>query len=85
MEVAGDAGVGVDEGAGDAVEGLLEVIRGEDALSERDGLVAEFCLGVEEDGFVDEVLAEKGSVEVRAALEEEAEDVALGEDFENGR
>ena len=45
--------------------------------------VAEFGLGVDQDGFVDQVLAKEGAVEVRAALEQEAEDVALGEDGEN--
>ncbi len=40
VEVAGDAGVGAVVGAGDAVEGLLEEVRGGDALGEGDGLVA---------------------------------------------
>ncbi len=84
MEVAGDAGVGAVGGAGDAVEGLLEEVGGGDALGEGDGLVAELGFGVEEDGFVDEVLAEEGAVEVRAAFEQEAEDVALGEGGEDG-
>ena len=47
-------------------------------------MVAEFGRGVDEDDFVDEVLAEEGAVEVRAAFEEEAEDVALGEGGEDG-
>ena len=45
--------------------------------------VAKFGWGVEEDGFVDEVLSEELAVEVRAAFEEEAEDVAIGEDGES--
>ena len=83
MEVAGDAGVWAVGGAGDASERLLQEVGGGDALGEGNGLVAEFGLGVEQDGFVDEVLAEEGAVEVRAALEQEAEDVALGEGGEN--
>ena len=61
---------------------LEEVGRGE-AFGEGDGLVAKLGLGVEEDGFVDEVLAEEGSVEVGAALEQDAKDVALGEGGED--
>jgi hypothetical protein len=59
-------------------------LRRGDALGEGDGLVTEFGLGVEEDGFVDEVLLEERAVEVRAAFEEDAEDVALGESGEDG-
>jgi len=47
-------------------------------------LIAEFCWGIEEDGFVDEVLAEERAVEVRTAFEEDAEDVAFGESGEDG-
>ena len=84
MEVAGDGGVRAEGGSGDAVEGLLEEIGGGDALGEGEGLVAKFGFGVEEDGFVGEVLAQEGAVELRAALEEEAEDVAFGEGGEDG-
>jgi len=66
------------------VQGVFEEVRGAYALGEGDRLVAEFGLGVEEDGFVDEVLLEEGAVEVEAALEQEAEDVALGECGEDG-
>ncbi len=83
MEVAGDGGVRTVGCSGDAVEGLLEEVRGGDTLGEGDGLIAEFGFGVDEDGFVDEVLAEESTVEVRAAFEEEAEDVAFGEGGED--
>jgi len=53
VQIAGDEGVGANECTGDTVERLLEVIRRGDSLSERDGLVAEFGLGVEENGLVD--------------------------------
>ena len=46
---------------------------------------AELSGGVEEDYFVDEVLAEEGGVEVRAAFEQEVEDVAIGEGGEHYR
>jgi len=85
MEVAGDAGVGAVAGARYAVEGFLKQGRGGDALGEGDGLVAEFGLGVDQDGFVDQILLEEGAVEVGAALEQEAEDIALGECGEDGR
>lgn len=78
MDVAGDAGVGTVAGLGDAAERLLEEIRGGDASGEGDGFGSKFGLRVEEDGFVDEVLGEEGSVEVGAAFEEQAEEVALG-------
>jgi hypothetical protein len=79
MEVAGDTGVGAIGGPGDAVERLLEEVGGGDALGEGDGLVAELGFGVHKEGFVDEVLLEERAVEVGAAFEEEAEDVAFGE------
>jgi len=47
-------------------------------MGEGDALIAKFGFGEEEDGFVDEVLADEGAVEMRAALEEEAEDISLG-------
>ena len=47
-------------------------------------VVAEFGLGVEEHGLIDQVLLEEGTVQVGAALEQEAEDVALGEGGEDG-
>jgi hypothetical protein len=84
VEVAGDAGVGAVGCSGDAVEEPLEEVGGGDALGEGESLVAELGFGVEEDGFVGEVLAEEGAVELRAALEEEAEDVAFGEGGEDG-
>lgn len=84
MDVAGDAGVGAVAGLGDAAERLLEEIRGGDASGEGDGFGSKFGLRVEEDGFVDEVLGEEGSVEVGAAFEEQAEEVALGECGEDG-
>ena len=64
MEVAGDGGVWTVGGSGDAVEGLFEEVGRGDALGEGDGLIAEFGFGVDEDGFVDEVLAEECAVEV---------------------
>ena len=79
VEVAGDAGVSPVSGSGDAVEEPLEEVGGGETLGEGDGLVAELGFGVGEDGFVGQVLAEEGAVEVRAAFEEEAEDVAFGE------
>ena len=84
VQVAGDAGVWPVADAGDPAEGLLEEVRRGDSLSEGDCLVAQLGLGVDEDGLVDQVLAEEGTVEVRAALEEEAENVALGEGGEDG-
>ena len=72
MEVAGDTGVWAIGGAGDAVERLLEEIGGGDALGEGQSLVAKLGFGVDEDGFVDEVLMEECTVEVGAAFEEEA-------------
>jgi hypothetical protein len=84
VEGAGDTGVGAVGGSGDAVEEPLEEVGGGDALGEGESLVAELGFGVEEDGFVGEVLAEEGAVELRAALEEEAEDVAFGEGGEDG-
>jgi hypothetical protein len=83
VEVAGNGGVGAVGGLGDAAELLLQKIGGDDAFREGDCLVAEFGISVEEDGFVDEVLTEECAVEVRAALEEEAEDFALGESGEH--
>jgi hypothetical protein len=82
-EVADDGGVWTVGCPGDAMERLLEEVGGGDPLGEGDGLVAQFGFGVDEDGFVDQVLPQEGAVEVRAAFEEEAEDVALGEGGEN--
>jgi hypothetical protein len=79
VEIAGDAGVWTVICSGDAVEGLLEEVGGGEALGEGERLVAELGFGVDEDGFVGQVLAQEGAVEVRAAFEEEAEDVAFGE------
>jgi hypothetical protein len=84
VEVAGDAGVWAVGGSGDAVEGLLEEVGGGDAFGEGKGLVAQFGVGVDEDGFVGEVLAEESTVEVGTAFEEEADDVAFGESGEDG-
>ncbi len=84
MKVAGGAGVRAVCGSGDAVERLLEEVGGGDALGEGEGPVAQFGFGVEEDCFVDQVLMEESTVEVRAAFEEEAEDVAFGEGGEGG-
>ena len=84
MDVAGEAGVGTVGGAGEMAERLLEDLRGGDSFSEGDGLLAEPGFGVEEDGLIDKVLAEERAVEVRAAFEEDAEDVAFGESGEDG-
>jgi hypothetical protein len=84
VEVAGDAGVRAVVRSGDAVEEPLEEVGGGEALGEGEGLVAELGFGIEEDGFVDQILAQEGAVEMRAALEEEAEDVAFGEGGEDG-
>lgn len=83
VDVAGNGGVGAVGGLGDAAELLLHKMRGGDAFREGDCLVAEFGISVEDDGFVDEVLTDECAVEVRAALEEEAKDVALGESGED--
>jgi hypothetical protein len=83
VEVAGDAGVWAVGGAGDAVKRLLEEVGGRDALGEGESLVAKLGFGVEEDGFVDEVLVEKCTVEAGAAFEQEAEDVAFAEGGED--
>jgi hypothetical protein len=84
VEIAGDAGVWTVGGSGDAVERLFEEIGGSDALCEGEGLFAQFGVGVDEDDFVYQVLAQERAVEVRAAFEEEAEDLALGEGGEDG-
>lgn len=84
MAVAGDLVVGVDEGAGYAVERLLEVVRRGYTFGEGDGVIAEVCFGVEEDGFVDQVLLDEGTVELSSALEQNAEDLSLGEGAEDG-
>jgi hypothetical protein len=84
-EVAGDAGVRTVASASDAVERLLEEIGGGEALGEGEGLVAKLGFGVDEDGSVGQVLAEEGAVEMRAAFEEEAENVAFGEGGEDRR
>ena len=47
-------------------------------------MFAQLDLRVEENGFVDEVLAEEGSVEVGAGLEEDAKDIAFREGIEDG-
>jgi len=83
VDVAGNGGVGAVGGLGDAAELLLHKMRGGDAFREGDCLVAEFGISVEDDGFVDEVLTDECAVEVRAALKEEAKDVALGESGED--
>jgi hypothetical protein len=85
VKVAGQAGVRPEDSTRGAVKGLLEEIRGGDAFGERERPGAQLCLGVEEDGFVCEVLPDAGSVEVTATLEEDAENIAFGKDFENFR
>jgi hypothetical protein len=85
MEVAGYAGVRAIAGAGNSAKRLLEEIGRRDALREGNCLVSQLSFGVDQDGFVDQILAEEGAVEVRAALEQEADHVALGEDSEDGR
>ncbi len=65
-------------------ERLLEELRTGEVLGEGDCAAAQGLFGVEEDGLVDEVLGEEGSVEVGAALEQEAEEIALGEEIEDG-
>jgi hypothetical protein len=84
VNVAGDADVWAEGGSSYTVERLLEEKGGGDALGEGEGLVAELGFSVEEDSFVGEVLAEESTVEVRAAFEEETEDVAFGEGGEDG-
>ena len=69
MQVARDAGVGAVGGASDAMERLFDGLGRCDILREGNCGVAKFGFGVDEDCFVDEVLFEKGSVEMRAALE----------------
>jgi hypothetical protein len=85
VEIAGDAGVWTVGGSGDAVQRLLEEIGGGDALGEGEGLIPQFGVGVDENGFVYQVLAQERAVEVRAAFEEEAEDLSFGEGGEDGR
>ena len=88
VEVAGYESVLVprwSEGlVGGALEGLLEEERGGNSGGEGECVGAEFGLAVEEDGFVDEVLVEEGSVEVRAGFQKQAEDVAFGQGGEDG-
>ena len=67
MKIAGDKSIGAEGGAGDAVEGLLEEIRRRDALCEGDGLIAQLCLGVNENGLIDEVLKSRKTSALRAA------------------
>jgi hypothetical protein len=83
VEVAGDACVGTVGGAGDALEGLQEELRGTKASGEWDRLIAQLGFGVEEDGFVDEVLVDETFVEVGAAFEQQAEYIAFGEGGED--
>ena len=85
VQIPGDADVRAVVGAGDAAEGLFEEVGRGDAFGEGDGLIAQFSFGVDEDGLVGQVLAEEGTVEVSAALEEDAENVAFGEGREDGR
>jgi hypothetical protein len=84
VDVAGEAGVGTVGAPGDLAEGLLEDLRRGNSFGEGDGLIAEPGFGVEKDGLVDKVLAEERAVEVRAAFEQDAEDVAFGESGESG-
>jgi hypothetical protein len=84
VEVAGDAGISTVGGSGDALEKAFEEIGGGEALGEGEGLITELGFGVEKHGFVGEVLAEEGAVEMGAAFEKEAEDVAFGESGEDG-
>ncbi len=94
VEVAGDADVfgrlcGAGEGGGEGVavergEALLEDVGGGVAGGEGDGVGAEFALGEVEDRAVDEVLVEECAVDVAAAFEEHAVDVAFGEVVEQG-
>jgi hypothetical protein len=65
------------------MEGLLEEVRRSNAFGEGKGIRAKLGFGVEEDGFVYEVLAKEGSVEMRASFKEEAEDVVFGQSFED--
>ena len=83
VEIAGDAGVGAKGCSVGAVEESLEEIGGGETFGEWEGLVAELGFGVEEDGFVGEILAKECTVEVRAAFEEDTEDVAFGEGGED--
>jgi hypothetical protein len=85
VKITGDTGVRAVAGAGDAVERLLQKVRGGNALGEGDGLIAEFSLGVDQDDFVDQILLKEGAVEVRATLEKEAENIAFGESGEDCR
>jgi hypothetical protein len=84
VDVAGDTGVRRVVDAGDPGEQLFEDAGGDNTVGERDCLVAQRGFGVEEHGFVDELLAEERAVEVRAALEEEAQDVSFGQSGEDG-
>jgi hypothetical protein len=88
VEIACDAGVwslwGAEGDAGGAAERLFEEERGGDVIRKGDSVVAELCFGVEEDGFVDKVLTDEGSVQPGAGFDEEAEDLAIREGFEDG-
>ena len=64
-------------------EGLLEDLRRGNSFGEGDGLIAKPGFGIEKDGLIDKVLAEERAVEVRAAFEQNAEDVASGESRES--
>jgi hypothetical protein len=84
VEIAGDALVVAVVGTGHVGQRFFELVWCY-VFGEGDGLGAEFRGGVKEDYFVDEVLAEESGVEVRAAFEEKAQDVAIGEGGESGR
>jgi hypothetical protein len=84
VEIAGDADVRTIGCASDAMERLLEEKGGGNSLCEGYCLVAQFGFGVDKNGLVDQILAEEATVEVRAALKENAQDVATGECGENG-
>ena len=53
------------------------------SVGEGQGGGAEFGFGVEEDGLVDEIVAEEGSIDPRAGFDEQAEDAGGVEVAEN--
>ena len=84
MEGAGEAGVCTDGRPGAGQHGLRQFGGGWATGGERDRPFAQFCLGRKQDCLVDQVGGEEGGVEVGAAFEHEAEDLALAEEVEDG-
>ncbi len=88
MEEAGDADIVAEGAFTDGEKALFEGKGSGSICGERNCTGAQFGFGVEEDGLVDEVLLEEGSVEGGAGFEEEAADselIEVPEDLGEGK